>query len=46
MFAGKPNGKKFRRSIDEGMREKAKPVADVLLKAMMESLDDSVLSEL
>lgn len=45
MFAGAHNGRLFRRRIDELMRDKDKFIGDVMMEAMLSSLETDVLNE-
>jgi tRNA-dihydrouridine synthase A len=45
LFTGEPNGKRFRRSLDQGLQNKGKRVAEVVLQALR-VLSDDVLDRL
>ena len=45
LFTGCYNGRKFRRTVDELMRDKNRSIASVMLDAMSSSLDENVLEE-
>ena len=45
MFASRPNGKLFRRKVDEYMRNKELLVGDCLRRSVIESVHEDILNE-